>query len=394
MRHTIDHLRRGGKAAVCVLAAMLALAASAAGDATFALRVASYNVRCGTKETDSTNNWDNRKADLVNLVKSIAPDVIGFQEVDPGHMSYLKSNLPEYEIFGKHREANNTLRATPVGYLKSKFIMLYSGTFWLSTTPDVQGSRDLGDGYVSTCPETCSWAVLCSVETGCRFCIMSTHLDHMNAELRRRNMRVLLSKVQPFLDAGLPIIVVGDMNALETEDAILDATAVMQDSFLYSNTVPAGPWRTYNAFTWKPDEASNAYALANYTAAERSASGSVLGGTRIDYIFSSPGTVVESFATRNDARPGKQYYPSDHYPVVADLVISCENNFYSGKVKVEIDRSIPHTAHGRYVLTSGAKLVDDRNLEFVLPKWVERAAVEDGEIVIYTRPEPMRLVFR
>ena len=33
-------------------------------------------------------------------------------------------------------------------------------------------------------------------------------------------------------------------------------------------------------------------------------------------------------------------------------------------------------------------------LEFVLPDWVERAAVEDGEIVIYTKPEPFSLRVR
>ena len=36
MRYAIDHLRRGGLAASCCFAAMLALSASAAGDATFA----------------------------------------------------------------------------------------------------------------------------------------------------------------------------------------------------------------------------------------------------------------------------------------------------------------------------------------------------------------------
>ena len=32
---------------------------------------------------------------------------------------------------------------------------------------------------------------------------------------------------------------------------------------------------------------------------------------------------METFAIRNDARPNKNYYPSDHYPVVADLSVPC-----------------------------------------------------------------------
>ena len=115
---------------------------------------------------------------------------------------------------------------------------------------------------------------------------------------------------------------------------------------------------------------------------------------RIDYVLTSPDISVDAFAIRNDTRPGKNYYPSDHYPIVADLRMSCENNLYSGKVRVEIDKTIPYIGYGRYVLTKGANLANDDNLEFVLPKWVERAAVEDGEIVIYTKPEPFSLRVR
>ena len=175
--------------------------------------------------------------------------------------------------------------------------------------------------------------------------------------------------------------------------AALSATAAMQDALLVSKTAPTGSWRTYNAFSWKSSEVSTAEALADYTAAQRSANTATL-GKRIDYIFTSHGTEVESFATRNDARPGKQYYPSDHYPIVAELRLPCANGLYTGKVRVVIDKTIPHVGHGRYVLTRGANLVNDEKIEFVLPKWVERAAVEDGEIVIYTKPEPIFLRIR
>ena len=117
-------------------------------------------------------------------------------------------------------------------------------------------------------------------------------------------------------------------------------------------------------------------------------------GSRIDYIFASRGIDVESFATRNDARPGKQYYPSDHYPVAADLRLPHANNLSGGMVRIEIDKSVNRVGHGRYVLTRGANLSNADGLEFVLPAWVERAAVENGEIVIYTKPEPFSLMIR
>lgn len=383
-----------GTAAILSLVAAAVFSASAAYDGTFRVRAASYNIRCDVSETDSTNNWGNRKADLVNLVKSIDPDVIGFQEVDPSQMTDIKSLLPAYEIFGKHREANNTKRATPVAYKKSRFALLDGGTFWLSTTPNVQGSKGLPDGYTGTDPETCSWALLKDRTSGGVFCFFSTHLDWKQPECRKRQMAIAVAQAVKFIEKAVPTFIVGDMNATETEASIRVAAAVMQDSLLVSKTAPTGSWRTFNGWTWKSGEASNADALANYTAAERTANESALGGKRIDFIFSSFGTEVEAFATRNDTRPGKNYYPSDHYPIVADLRMPCDNDLYSGKVRVEIDKTIPYVGYGRYVLTKGANLPNDANLEFVLPDWVQRAAVEDGEIVIYTKPKPLSIRVR
>ena len=370
-----------------------ALPASAAYDGTFRVRAASYNIRCKTNESNATNEWDDRKADLVNLVKNIAPDVVGFSEVRSAQYDYLKAQLPAYTFVGEYRDTVSTAEATPVAFRKDRFALLKSGTFWLSATPNVVGSKAWGNGIEdSGLPRICTWTLLRDKTTGGVMCFASTHLD-LKEGPRLAGMRLILSKLVVAYEAvGVPCIVVGDMNALETEDSMLAAAAAMQDSLLVSKTTPAGSWRSFTDFSWKDSEASCADVLANYTAAQRTANTSTL-GKRIDYIFSSFGTEVESFATRNDARPGKQYYPSDHYPVVADLKMSCANSYYTGKVRVEIDKDaeLSRVATGRYVLTRDAKLPNADNLEFVLPDWVERAAVEDGEIVVYTKPEPFTL---
>ena len=360
----------------------------------FAVRAANYNVRCKVSEGDGTNNWDNRKADFVNLVKDIAPDVIGFQEVKSDQYSYLKGQLSGYAFYGSYRDNTSSSEACPVAYLKSRFEFIEGGTFWLSATPSVVGSKAWGNGIENSgYPRICTWALLREKASGGVFCFAGTHLD-LNAGPRLAGMRLILSSLVEKYDAlSVPVTLVGDMNALETESSMLAATALMQDSLLVSKTTPTGSWRTYNAFSWKSDEVSNAEALANYTAAERTAASSTI-GSRIDYIFTSRGIDVESFATRNDARPGKQYYPSDHYPVVADLRFPHANNLSGGKVRIEIDKSVERVGRGRYVLTSGANLPNADSLEFVLPTWVERAAVEDGEIVIYAKPTPFILKIR
>jgi endonuclease/exonuclease/phosphatase family metal-dependent hydrolase len=42
-------------------------------------------------------------------------------------------------------------------------------------------------------------------------------------------------------------------------------------------------------------------------------------GARIDYIYVSDGIRVIDYKTVNDSRPGKELYPSDHFPVTATI---------------------------------------------------------------------------
>ena len=314
--------------AVAILAfvAAAALCASAAdAAATFGVRAANYNIRYETTESDSANNWSNRKGELVNLVKSIAPDVIGFQEVQSGQYTYLRNQLSDYNFVGAMRDTSSKSEATPVAFRKDRFTLLDSGTFWLSATPEVVGSKKWGGGIEdSGLPRICTWALLKDEASGGVFCFAGTHLD-LKAASRLAGMRLILSRLAKFDAAGVPVVLVGDMNADETESSMLAATERMQDSLLFSKTTPTGPWRTLNIWAYKNEEVSCAETLAGYSAAERTANTATL-GKRIDYIFTSPGTGVESFAIRNDARPGMQHYPSDHYPVAADLVLPCQRD--------------------------------------------------------------------
>ena len=45
------------------------------------------------------------------------------------------------------------------------------------------------------------------------------------------------------------------------------------------------------------------------------------GGPRIDYIYVTPGTRVLDYRTVNDVRSDQKMYPSDHFPVVATIVL-------------------------------------------------------------------------
>ena len=388
---------------VWTIFAALAMAAGAAMPAmaasTLDVRAASYNIRIDTTESDAQNNWSSRKSDLVALVKDIAPEIIGFQEVKPSQYDYLKGQLSGYAFYGRYRDNGSNSEACPLAYLKSRFDFLDGGTFWLSSTPGVVGSKTWGNGVEdSGLPRICTWALLKDKQSGGFLCFACTHLD-LNAGPRLAGMSLILSsgRLGRFMEKGIPVVLVGDMNEYEDSPALVAAAGVMQDSFMASETPPTGSWRSFSGFSWRDpsNEMSATNAVLTYrTAAERTAAEATI-GKRIDFVFTSRDMRVRAFATRNDARPDKQYYPSDHYPVVADITMPVRTAFWSGKIRVEITMDCHRVAGGkRFVLTEGAHLANADNLEFVLPDWVERATVEDGEIVIYTKPSGSHILIR
>ncbi len=285
------------------------------------LRVGTYNIRCiGDK---SPNSWDERRKDLVDLIRDMDLDVFGLQEVTPRQADYLKEKLTEFEFVGDHRgKDRKSDEASPVFFRKSMFSPEKTGTFWLSETPDTPGLK----GWGAACPRVCSYLVLREKATGRRFCFANTHTDHRSALAREKGMLLVLERMKKF-GKGAPIIFVGDHNCTENEKPALAVTSVLNDALLASESTPRGSWRTFNGWRWRENEISNAAALSS-SVAERNAlqkpgaqpaDSKKCDGPRIDYIYVSKDIKVLDIETVNAPRPGKKLYPSDHFPIVSTL---------------------------------------------------------------------------
>ena len=302
-------------------------ACKAEQDAT--VRIASYNIRCKTREQDPANNWDERKADLAALVRSLKLDAFGLQEVRPEQATYLADALPGYANCGEFRNADRKSgEACSVYYRKDRFDCLKSGTFWLSETPDVPGKK----GWGAACPRVCTWVLLKDRRTGKAFCFANTHTDHISALARKEGMLLVIRRMREFAPEGTPVVFTGDHNCRETEEPSMAVAKLLKNALYVSETPPRGPWRTFSGWNWREKEfpATEAMKLpANVRNArkgspdaEKSRNGGYVWedcGARIDYIYVSDGVKVHSIETRADARPGKKLYPSDHFPVVADV---------------------------------------------------------------------------
>lgn len=277
------------------------------------VRVMTYNIRFSEGDRDSPdNNWEARREDLARLVESQKPDVVGFQEVLPDQRSWLEKRLPQYAFSGCGRNVDRVSgEASPVAYLKERFVVVTNGTFWLSTTPDEPGSMSWGAKH----PRICTWAVLEDKADGGRFSFANTHTDHKSEEAREKGMLLIIERMRKF-GANVPIVLVGDHNCLESEAPAVAVKKTLKDAMCISEMPPEGPWRTCNHWKWREGEVTIADALRK-PVKERSAYGDDI--ERIDYIYVSPGTRVLSYRTIAAARPGRELYPSDHFPTVATL---------------------------------------------------------------------------
>ena len=315
------------KKLLVVAAAALACAFACLGAP---IRVGTYNIRTSSGDKGTPNAWAERKDDLCEFVKKLDLDVVGFQEVRYNQDEFLREKFPDYEFVGERTvPGDKRMCSVPVVFRKDRFECEKSGTFWLSETPDVKGSKS----WDSAEPRVCSYAVLKDRRSGRRFCFANTHMDHRGAVAREKGALLIVERMKEF-GSGAPIVFVGDHNSNEAEPAARSLLRILDNALYLSEKAPEGGWRTHNGWKWRDEEVSAAEALTMSVRARNSFSGSPdgnrrgrdkfferCGGTRIDFIYVTHGMRVVDYATRNDARPCGGLYPSDHFPIVATIEV-------------------------------------------------------------------------
>lgn len=324
---------------IATVTAVFAASGSVSQSASKALRVCSFNIRLSAGDRKTPNAWHLRKDSVIKLLREKNLDIFGLQEVCPDQAAFIDNAFPDYAKFGEHREADRKSgEASSIYYRKSRFELIKGGTFWLSETPDVPGKK----GWGAACPRVCSWAFLKDRITGKYLCFANTHTDHVSALARKEGMLLIINRMKEFAPKGTPIVFTGDHNCTEISEPARAVSAILNDAILVSETTPKGSWRTYNGWNWVENEVQNSEALKRSPEKRNSAqklaktggpnlvaAGSEEGtafskkcrGPRIDYIYTSRSIRVLDFETVNDPRPGTKLYPSDHFPIIATIVL-------------------------------------------------------------------------
>lgn len=255
-------------------------------------RVMSFNVRM-VNDRDGANNWADRASLNVRVIRDAAPDLIGFQELQQAHLEVYLEHLPGYEhVLGPGVSTPVNQEHPAVFWNPARFRLLASGGFYLSPTPE-EWSR----GWDSACPRGATWARFRVADEEVVF--VNTHLDHDGEVARIQGSRLIVDRVERIGDGGAPTIITGDFNAgplTPTQHVYLQAG--------FKDACEGLDEPSFHGFRGKARRRPRPT------------------DDRIDWILIRNGArrlrVVDAGLVR-DAEP--PLYPSDHYPVVADLVL-------------------------------------------------------------------------
>lgn len=252
----------------------------------YTLKLVTFNIRCDCKE-DGINHFPLRKPMILNKILTESPDIIGFQELQPHMITWLKESLPQYTIVGCGRGSDYQDEHNAIAYKSEEYELFGLETFWLSDTSTMPGSRFEEQ---SICPRICTRVTLKHKASQKPFHYFNTHLDHENDFARIQGMRFILDKIKE-INKGfpLPVILTGDFNASPDKEEI---QIISQNSTLQDCTTEI-PY-TYHGY------GNNEVFM------------------KIDYIYTTTDVVCKDVQIWDDEVSG--VYISDHYPVVADLV--------------------------------------------------------------------------
>lgn len=262
------------------------------------VKAMTFNIRL-SRAHDGPNAWPHRRDMVAAVIRDSGADFVGVQEAWPEQIEYLARSLPQYRYLGRSRERDGIEgEAIPLFYRHERWRLdpQEHGTFWLSDTPDVPGST----GWGNQIPRIVTWGRFIEKAGGKALYVYNVHLDHLSASSRSRSARALADHIARRSQPA-PILVLGDFNASESSEPLrylLGADAgspvPLQDTFrvLHPKATLAG---TFHGF------------------------GGTLTGPKIDYILASQDVHVSCAAIVHQSFQGR--YPSDHFPVTAEVVL-------------------------------------------------------------------------
>lgn len=258
------------------------------------LKVMTWNIRLDTPD-DGKNQWIYRRDALKGEIQKQSPDILGVQEAMDNQMKDLRKRLKGYRSIGVARDDGKKAgEYSAIFYKRKELKPIRCGTFWLSKTPDIPGSR----GWDAACNRVVTWAEFKLKRGGSHFVMMNTHFDHMGDTARVESANLIIKKAAS-VAGKLPVIVTGDFNVTEKSRAYRILTfseneVVLSDTRKRANAEIIGPDFSFTG--WNPEETPTVL---------------------IDFIFAT--WDIKVISNKIPAFDNTRTYLSDHLPVTAIL---------------------------------------------------------------------------
>ncbi|MBC21117.1 MAG: hypothetical protein CMJ74_12770 [Planctomycetaceae bacterium] len=268
---------------------------------TLSIRVMTYNIRFDFK-SDAGNRWRQRADIVAQQIQESGAQVVCLQEDKIDQIQDLQKRLPRFTFVGRGRNATGFGERTSILFRSDYLQLKEQGDFWLSDSPDTPGSNTWGDRY----PRKVTWVVLQGRKGGPSIIVLNVHLPSgkKNAMLRERGVQLirswLLEKLKRNQGASRvqAAVLAGDFNAAPESNPhkLLTDNRTLPLLDVWEVIAPKDPFPgTYGG--WEGLQTKK----------------------RIDWLLVAGKIRVRGCDKLETPIEGR--FPSDHYPVVADLQI-------------------------------------------------------------------------
>lgn len=210
------------------------------------LKLISCNLRNSAAD-DGSNSWPQRCEATPRMIRQEAPDLFGLQEALADQLAYLDTACPQYARVGVGRDNGADEGETmAIYYLRDRFELLDSGTFWLSETPD-----EVSRGWDGACNRTATWVRLRDKASGEELYYFNTHLDHRGSIARKEGIALLVRRIREIAGRKSAVVLGGDFNSSTDSEIFKPLNRWMKSA---RDKAPQTDNKgTYNGFGAAPD---------------------------------------------------------------------------------------------------------------------------------------------
>lgn len=178
-------------------------------------RVLTCNIRVALPENEIKGvGWQQRKSVCLQVIKNQDPDIVGFQEVLKVQVDDIRQAFPGFRLFGfegpemdAYPSGYHGIAKNPILFNDKRYELLTGGTYWLSDTPLVAGSKS----WETARARHANWVRLKERSTGGELRCINLHLDHISDEARQQQAKMVVEEGSQYAPDFVQVLT-GDFN--------------------------------------------------------------------------------------------------------------------------------------------------------------------------------------